>query len=50
MSGDGYNPTRTLIWRTMRVIGYNIIRVGDFTNSERSEYRRAAEEVASDIF
>jgi hypothetical protein len=34
----------------MRTIGYNLIRVGDFTNAERNEYRRAAEQVASGIF
>lgn len=34
----------------MRTIGYNIIRVGDFTGSERNEYKRAAEQVASGIF
>jgi hypothetical protein len=50
MSGSGFTPTTTLIWRTMRVIGYNIIRVGDFTATERSEYRRAAAEIASSIF
>lgn len=50
MSGSGFTPTISQIWRTMRVIGYNIIRVGDFTNAERNEYRRAAAEVASGIF
>lgn len=50
MSGSGFAPTRSQVWRTMRTIGYNIIRVGDFTASERSEYRRAAEQVASGIF
>jgi hypothetical protein len=49
MSGGGFTPTRNQIWRGMRVIGYNIIRVGDFTNTERSEYRRAAAEIASGI-
>jgi hypothetical protein len=34
----------------MRTIGYNIIRVGDFTGAERNEYRRAAGQVASGIF
>jgi hypothetical protein len=34
----------------MRTIGYNIIRVGDFTGAERNEYRKAAEQVASGIF
>jgi hypothetical protein len=50
MSGSGFSPTRTQIWRTMRTIGYNIIRVGDFSASERNEYRRAASEIASGIF
>lgn len=50
MSGSGFTPTRSMIWRTMRTIGYNIIRIGDFTAAERNEYRRAAIEVASDIF
>ena len=50
MSGSGFTPTRSRIWRTMRVIGYNIIRVGDFTDTERAEYRRAAAEIASGIF
>jgi hypothetical protein len=50
MSGSGFSPSRSLIWRTMRTIGYNIIRVGDFTGTERSEYQRAAAEVASGIF
>jgi hypothetical protein len=50
MSGSGFNPTRSQIWRTMRVIGYNIIRVGDFSATERNEYQRAASEVASGIF
>lgn len=50
MSGAGFTPTRSQVWRTMRTIGYNIIRVGDFTATERSEYRRAAEQVASGIF
>jgi hypothetical protein len=50
MSGSGFTPTRSRIWRTMRVLGYNIIRVGDFTAAERSEYRRAAADVASGIF
>jgi Metallo-peptidase family M12B Reprolysin-like len=50
MSGSGFTPTISQIWRTMRVIGYNIIRVGDFTATERSEYRRAAAEIASAIF
>jgi len=50
MAGSGFSPSRSQIWRTMRVIGYNIIRVGDFSNSERTEYRRAAEEIASGIF
>ncbi len=50
MSGSGHTPTRSQVWRTMRTIGYNIIRVGDFTAAERNEYRRAAEEVASGIF
>jgi|GEM_PF-3388031 len=50
MNGSGLNPARSQVWRTMRTIGYNIIRVGDFTGAERSEYRRAAEQVASGIF
>ncbi len=49
MSGGGFTPVRNQVWRGMRVIGFNIIRVGDFTNTERSEYRRAAAEVASGI-
>ena len=50
MSGSGFTPTRSQVWRTMRTIGYNIIRVGDFTDAERSEYKRAAEQIASGIF
>lgn len=50
MSGSGFAPTATLIWRTMRVVGYNLIRVGDFTAAERDDYERAARQVASDIF
>lgn len=50
MSGSRFTPTRSLVWRTMRTIGYNIIRVGDFSVAERNEYRRAAEQVASGIF
>jgi hypothetical protein len=50
MGGSGFEPTRTQIWRAMRVIGYNIVRVGDFTNAERNEYREAARDVASGIF
>jgi hypothetical protein len=50
MSGSGFTPARSQVWRTMRTIGYNIIRVGDFTSAERTEYRRAAEQVASGIF
>jgi hypothetical protein len=50
MSGSGFTPTRSQVWRTMRTIGYNIIRVGDFTGAERNEYRRAAGQVASGIF
>jgi len=50
MSGSGFTPSRNQIWRTMRVIGYNIIRVGDFTAAERNDYRRAAEDIASGIF
>lgn len=50
MSGGGFSPVRSQVWRTMRTIGYNIVRVGDFTGAERGEYRRAAEEVASGIF
>ncbi|MFM9842503.1 MAG: reprolysin-like metallopeptidase [Dongiaceae bacterium] len=50
MSGSGFSPARSQVWRTMRTIGYNLIRVGDFTGSERSEYRRAAGEIASGIF
>ncbi|WP_431963744.1 reprolysin-like metallopeptidase [Nocardia sp. bgisy134] len=50
MSGSGFTPTRSQVWRTMRTLGYNIIRVGDFTANERNEYRRAAGEVASGIF
>ena len=50
MSGSGFAPTRSLVWRTMRTIGYNIVRVGDFTAQERNDYRRAATEIASGIF
>jgi hypothetical protein len=50
MSGSGFSPGRSQVWRTMRVVGYNIIRVGDFTGTERDEYRRAAADVASGIF
>lgn len=50
MSGSGFTPTTNQIWRTMRVIGYNIIRVGDFNAAERNEYQRAAAEIASNIF
>jgi hypothetical protein len=50
MRGSGFAPTRAQIWRAMRVIGYNIIRVGDFTTAERNEYREAARDVASGIF
>lgn len=50
MSGSGFAPTRSLVWRTMRTIGYNIIRIGDFTAAERAEYRRAAADIASGIF
>jgi len=50
MNGSGFSPSRAQVWRTMRTIGYNIIRVGDFTGAERSEYQRAAAEVASGIF
>jgi hypothetical protein len=50
MSAAGFTPTRSQVWRTMRTIGYNIIRVGDFTAAERTEYQKAAKEVASGIF
>jgi hypothetical protein len=50
MTGSGFAPTTSLVWRTMRVIGYNLIRVGDFTGTERNEYERAAGDIASDIF
>jgi Metallo-peptidase family M12B Reprolysin-like len=50
MNGSGFRPARSQVWRTMRTIGYNIIRVGDFTGAERSEYQRAAEQIASGIF
>lgn len=50
MSGDGHTVRRRQIWRTMLVVGYNVIRIGDFTQAERQEYRRAAAEVASGIF
>ena len=49
MSGSGHTVRSSRVWRAMRTIGYNIIRVGDFTAAERAEYRRAAAEVASDI-
>lgn len=50
MNGSGFSPSRSQVWRVMRTIGYNLIRVGDFTAAERSEYTRAAGEIASDIF
>ncbi|GAA0955074.1 hypothetical protein GCM10009550_39320 [Actinocorallia libanotica] len=50
MSNDGFTPKDGQVWRTMREVGYNIIRVGDFTAAERAEYRRAAAEIASGIF
>lgn len=50
MSGSGFNPSRSRVWRVMRTIGYNIIRVGDFSGAERTEYQRAAAQVASGIF
>ena len=50
MSGSGFSPSRSQVWRVMRTIGYNIIRVGDFTATERSEYQRAAAQIASGIF
>jgi hypothetical protein len=50
MSGDGHTVRRSQVWRTMLVIGYNMMRIGDFSQSERNEYRRAAAEVASGIF
>jgi hypothetical protein len=50
MSGSGFTPTTSLVWRTMRVIGYNIISVGDFSASELNECGRAAGQVASGIF
>jgi len=49
MRGSGFNPTGSLVWRTMRTVGYNLIRVGDFSQSERNEYKRAAEVIASGI-
>jgi len=50
MTGSGFSPSRSQVWRTMRTVGYNIIRVGDFTGAERSEYQRAAAQVASGIY
>lgn len=50
MSGSGFSPQRSQIWRTMRTLGFNIIRVGDFTGTERSEYQRAAAQIASGIY
>jgi len=50
MTGSGFTPSRSQVWRTMRVIGYNLIRVGDFTGAERTEYQKAAADVASGIF
>lgn len=50
MSGSGHAPDDPQIWRVMRVIGYNIIRVGDFTQAERDEYQSAAGGIASSIF
>jgi hypothetical protein len=50
MNGGGFNPSRAQVWRVMRTVGFNLIRVGDFTGSERSEYQRAAAEVASGIY
>ena len=49
MSGGGHTVQASRVWRAMRTIGYNVIRVGDFSAAERAEYRRAAAEVASDI-
>jgi hypothetical protein len=49
MNGSGFSPTRSLIWRTMRTIGYNCIRVGDFTGSEIAEYQKAGAVIASGI-
>src|SRR4051812_11486220 len=50
MNGSGSNPSQSQVWRVMRTIGYNLIRVGDFTPSERTKYQSAAAEVASGIF
>jgi hypothetical protein len=50
MSGSGFSPQRSQIWRTMRTVGFNLIRVGDFTSVERSEYQRAAAQIASGIY
>jgi hypothetical protein len=50
MSGSGFSPQRSQIWRTMRAVGFNLIRVGDFTGTERSEYQRAAAQIASGIY
>ncbi len=49
MSGSGFSPVRSLVWCTMRTIGYNCIRVGDFTASEIAEYQKAGAVVASGI-
>jgi hypothetical protein len=50
MSGGGHTVARSQIWRAMRTMGYNLIRVGDFSGAERAEYQRAATEIASDIY
>ena len=49
MNGSGFSPVRSLVWCTMRTIGYNCIRVGDFTPTEISEYQKAGAVVSSGI-
>lgn len=49
MRNSIFNPTRSVVWRTMRTIGYNLIRIGDFSSSEISEYQKAAQNVSSGI-
>jgi hypothetical protein len=49
MSGSGFSPVRSLVWCTMRTIGYNCIRVGDFTPNEIAEYQKAGAIVSSGI-
>ena len=50
MSGGHHTVAHRQVWRAMRTMGFNLIRVGDFDNAERAEYQRAATEIASDIY